>query len=86
MVEINQFFHYTRCITPQLVTGWRGTFWRHSTSVIIPFRRHSTCVIVPVEEMDRNGGESLATLYSIWPARDLNLKPPAQRSNASLYH
>ena len=28
------------------------------------------------------GGELLATLCSIWPARDLNLRPPAPETNA----
>ena len=29
-----------------------------------------------------SGGEPLATLYSIWPALDLNLRPPVAETNA----
>ena len=32
----------------------------------------------------RSGGKPLATLYSIWPAWDLNLWPPAPETNALL--
>ena len=67
----NQIFHYTRCNTPERVMSWRGSSLRHcawATQLLL-----KKC---------HNGGEPLATLCPIWPARDLNLRPPVPGTNA----
>ena len=66
-----QIFHYTRCNTPKRVTSWRG-----------PSPRHCHRATQLLSEKCRSGGEPLATLCPIWPARDLNLIPPALETNA----
>ena len=55
------------------VTSWRG-----------PSPRHCTGATQLLSKKCRSGGELLATLCSIWPARDLNLRPPAPETNALL--
>ena len=67
----NQIFHYTRWITPKRVTSWRG-----------PSPRHCARATQLLSKKCRSGGEPLATLCPIWPARDLNLRPPAPETNA----
>ena len=67
----NQIFHYTRCNTPRRVTSWRG-----------PSPCHCARATQLLSKKCRNGGEPLATLCPIWPARDLNLRPPAPETNA----
>ena len=67
---LNQIFH-TRCNTPKRVTSLRGPSPVFAPGQHSSFRRKC-----------RSGGEPLATLRSIWPARDLNLKPPAPETNA----
>ena len=67
----NQIFHYTRWITPKRVTSWRG-----------PSPRHWSQATQLLSKKCRNGGEPLATLCPIWPARDLNLRLPAPETNA----
>ena len=67
----NQIFHYTRCNTPERVTSWRG-----------PSPRHCARATQLLSKKCRNGGEPLATLCPILPARDLNLRPPAPETNA----
>ena len=69
--QINQIFHYTRCNTLRRVTSWRG-----------PFPRHCTRATQLLSKKCRSGGEPLATLCPIWPARDLNFRPPAPETNA----
>ena len=70
-VNTNQIFHYTCCITPKPVLSWRGP---------------SLCYYAQATQLLSNkccsGGKPLATLCSIWPARDLNLTPPAPETNA----
>ena len=67
----NQIFHYTRCKTPKRVTSWRG-----------PSPRHCARATQLLSKKCCSGGEPLATLCPIWPARDLNLRPPASETNA----
>ena len=67
----NQIFHYTRCNIPKRVTSWRG-----------PFPQYCARATQLLSKKCRSGGELLATLCSIWPARDLNLRPPAPETNA----
>ena len=67
----NQIFHYTRCITPKRVTSLRGPSPRHwaRATQLLSKKCHSI-------------GEHLSTLRPVWPARDLNLRPPAPETNA----
>ena len=58
-------------ITPKRVTRWRGPFPRFYAG------QHSFSL--------RSGDELLATLCPIWLARDLNLRPPAPKTNALLF-
>ena len=67
----NQIFHYTRCNTPKRVTSWRG-----------PSPRHCAQATQLLSKKCRSGGEPLATLCPIWPAQDLNLRPPSPETNA----
>ena len=67
----NQIFHYTRYITPKRVTSLRG-----------PYPRHCARVTQLLSKKCRSGGELLVTLYPIWPAWDLNLRPPDPETNA----
>ena len=68
----SKIFHYTRCITPKCVTSLlRG-----------PSPRHCARTTQLLSKKCCNRGEPLATQYSIWPARDLNLIPPAPETNA----
>ena len=69
----NQIFHYSRWITRKRVTSWRG-----------PSPRHCAQATQLLSKKCRSGGESLATLYPIWSAQDLNLRPPALETNALL--
>ena len=62
----NQIFHYTRCITSKRVTSWRD-----------PSPRHCAQATQLCSKKCRSGGEPLATLCPISPARDLNLEPTA---------
>ena len=71
IIKSNQIFHYTRCFTPKRVTSWRG-----------PSPRHCARATQLLSKKCRSGGEPLATLCLIWPARDLNLRPPAPETNA----
>ena len=70
-IKSNQIIHYTRCITPKRVTSWRG-----------PSSHHCARATQLLSKKCRSGGEPLATLCPIWPARDLNLRPPAPETNA----
>ena len=47
-----------------------------------PFPRHCTRETQLLTKKCHSGGEPLATLCSIWPARDLNLIPSARETNA----
>ena len=67
---LNQFLHKTRCITPKLVTSLR-----------VPFPRHCARATQLLSKKCCSGGEPLATLWLIWPAR-LNFRPPATETNA----
>ena len=67
----NQIFYYTRCSTPKRVTSWRG-----------PSPRHCARATQLLSKKCCSGGGPLATLCPIWPARDLNLWPPAPEPNA----
>ena len=69
-IKSNQIFHYTRCNTPKRVTSWWG-----------PSPRHCARATQLLSKICRSGGEPLATLCPIWPARDLNLRPPAPETN-----
>ena len=68
----NQIFHYTRCITTKRETSLRDHLyprhWARRTQLHLK-KCHS-------------GGELLATLCPIWPAQNLNLRPPAPETNA----
>ena len=55
--------------TPKLVTTWRG-----------PTPRHCARATQLLSKKYRSGGESLAALCPIWPARDLNLRLPAPKN------
>ena len=67
----NQIFRYNCCITPMQVTILLSTFPRHCARAIkLPLKK---CCI---------GSEPLATMCSIWLARDLNLWLPAPETNA----
>ena len=68
--EIKSFI-YTRCSTPKRVTSLRG-----------PSPRHCARATQLLSKKCCSGGEPLAALCLIWPARDLNLKPPAPETNA----
>ena len=70
-VKSNQIFHYTRWITPKRVTSLRD-----------PSPRHCDQATQLLSKKCRSGGEPLATLCLIWPARDVNLRPPAPETNA----
>ena len=61
-----------RCITPKRVMSWRGPSLSHCS--------RSTPLL---SKKYRSGGEPLATLSPIWPARDLNIRPPAPEMNES---
>ena len=63
-------FYYARCITPKRVTSRRGQSPRHRAR---PTHLRRKCY---------SGSEPLATLCPIRPARDLNLTPPAPKTNA----
>ena len=71
LFKSNQIFHYTCCNTPKRVTSWRG-----------PSPRHCARATQLLSKKYRSGGEPLATLSPIWPARDLKLRPPAPETNA----
>ena len=71
LTNANQIFHYTRCNTPKRVTSLWG-----------PSPRHCARATQLLSKKCRSGGEPLATLCPIWPARDLNLGPPAPETNA----
>ena len=67
--NLNQMFHYTRCITPKRVTS------KAHLHVIAP-RQHS---------FFRRNVAVAASRWQycpIWPARDLNLRPPAPETKA----
>ena len=70
----NQIFHNIRWITRKRVTSWRGN------SASSP--RHCARATQLLSKKCRSDGEPLATLCPIWPARDLNLRPPAPETNA----
>ena len=61
----------TRYLTPKRVTSWRG-----------PFPRDCAWATHFLSKKCCNDGEPLTTLCLIWPAWDLNLKPPAPRAKA----
>ena len=67
----NQILHYTHCITPKHVTSLRG-----------PPPSHCASAAQLLSKKCRSGGEPLATLCSIWPAQDMNLRPPTLKMNA----
>ena len=67
----NQIFHYIRCYKPKRVTSLRGQSPRHCALVKRLLSKKCRC-----------GGETLATPWSIWPARDLNCRSPASETNA----
>ena len=67
----NQIFHYTRWVTPKRVTSSRG-----------PSPRHFAQATQLLLKKCCSGGEPLATLCPIRPARDLKLGPPAPETNA----
>ena len=64
----NQIVHYTRCITPKRITSLRAHL-----RVIAPGQNSSF----------RKNVAAVATLCSIWPAWDLNLRTPAPGANTS---
>ena len=66
----NQIFHFTRRNTPRRVTSWRG-----------PSPRHCARATPLLSKKCYSGGEPLVTLCSIWPARDLNLRPSTPETN-----
>ena len=47
-----------------------------------PFPRRCARAAQLLSKKSRSGGEPLATLCPIWPARDLNLRPPTPETNA----
>ena len=53
------------------LTSWRG-----------PSPRHCPRETQLLSKKCHSGGEPLATLSPIWPAKDLNLRPPAPETNA----
>ena len=69
--SLSSLFHYTRCNTPKRVTSWRG-----------PSPRHCARATQLLSKKCRSGGEPLATLCPILPARDLNLRPHDPETNA----
>ena len=70
ITKSNQIFHYTRCNSPKRVTRLRGLYPHHCTWAT---QLHSKKCC--------SGGKPLATLCQIWPAQDLNLRPPASATN-----
>ena len=70
-VEYLMRSYYTRCITQKRVMGWRGPSPRDCARATQLFSKKC-----------RSGGELLAKLCPIWPAQDLNLRPPAPETNA----
>ena len=70
-INQNQIFHYTRCNTPKRATSSRG-----------PSPSHCARATQLLSKKCLNGGEPLATLCPIWPARRLNLRLPAPETNA----
>ena len=71
LIKSNQIFHYTRCITPKRVTSLRGPSSRYCTRATQLFSK-KWC----------NGDKVLATLCSIYPSPNLNLRPSAPETNA----
>ena len=72
-ITSNQFFYYTRCVTPNRATYLRDPtlrYWSGKTQLI--------------SKKFRSGGEPLVTQCSIWPVIHLKLRPPALDTNASL--
>ena len=67
---IDHIFHYTRWITLKRWTSWRDLSPRHCTQATQHFAKKYG-----------NGGELLATLCLVWPARDLNFGSPAPETN-----
>ena len=66
----HQIFHYTCCITPKRVTSLRGPSPRHCAWAQL------------LSEKCCSGGKPLATLCSIWPTQDMNLRPLVPETNA----
>ena len=64
----NQIFCYTRCITSKRPTSLWG-----------PSPRHCAWATPLFSKKCRSGGEPLAAVGPIWPARDLNSDFPVQR-------
>ena len=65
--------YYTRCNTLKLVTSRRG-----------PYLHHCAQATQLLSKKCHSGGEPLATLCLIWPARDLKFRPPAPEANVLL--
>ena len=66
LLNQNYIFHCSRCITPNRATSLRS-----------PSPRHCAWATQLLLKKCRSGGEPLAKLCPIRPARDLNLKPNA---------
>ena len=70
--QITSNFHYTLCIAQKRVTnGGKGPIF----ASLFPGMTLSS-------SKRRSDGEPLATLRTIWPARDLDLRPSARQANA----
>ena len=65
---------------PLLVPG--ATAPKRVASLRGPSPRHCARATQLLSKKFRSGGEPLAKLCLIWPARDLNLRPPAPEANA----
>ena len=65
-LSLYSLYHAEACIT-----SWRG-----------PSTRHCAYATQFLSKKCRSGGESLATVCPIWPAEDLNRRPPAPERNA----
>ena len=71
LANSNQIFHYTRCITQKRVTSLRD-----------PCPHHCARATQLISSKCFSCGEPLGTLRPIWLARDLDLRSPAQETNA----